>query len=927
MNQSNERELFELALALAPALRGAFLAKTCSDAKVRAQVERLLAVDGVEPRLLANPFEVLYEGIGEQDADPVPPPGSLVGPFRLIETLGEGGSSIVFRAKREQDGVTQEVALKVLRRNLYSPSERRHFRDERQALATLQHPGIARLIEGGITDSGVAYIALELVEGRNLLEHAQVHLLDVRARLELFVDACRAVDAAHRALIVHRDLKPSNILVTTAGHVKLLDFGIAKLLDLDADNEGMPTQTVQLTPAYAAPEQFARGRVTTATDVYALGVVLGELLTGQTRKAQDSPTPSARIDNRSRDDAQALVARRLRRQLRGDLDNIVLHATDVEPERRYLSAAALADDIDRYLSGQTVTAHPPSRLYSARKFLIRHRGTVVATALFLIMVFSSLGVALWQLGVAHAQAQRAASVRDFLLRVFSAAEPAGPRAAPPSVAEVVRVSIAEAQRSTNLYPDVRVELVSALGDVLRKQGEYKESVGILEANYKDAVVRLGETSPVTIGAGLALATAFADAHENTQARAWFDRLVTLGGQVGTDLYARILSGSALLASDADERSRAFADSDAAMAACAEGGCGELTRIDVLRARARVLASFQQDEDAIPMMEQALLLQRAFYGGAHVLIAENEQELSRAHRRLGHLEQAESYARDALEIVEASVSDPHFRRVEALDTLRQVLIDTRRFDEAEGLGLRIIAMEKATLGADHAGLATSENSLGFTYMQDNKFSEAIEHYRAALAISERIPGNDRRSAIYRANLGVSLGRNGDLAEGMKLVRTSIGVLRNLPEPDYDQLCSALEKLGSLQRSSGDAKSAADAYREALEIYAQELPQAPKAWRVVSYNGLGRSLLDVGDHLHAAEAFREALANVSTPADRIAPDRIEANAGLAASLQSQGDLAGARQAILRAKTEGAATKGHLSAPLQVFVDTTAAMIPMP
>lgn len=927
MNESNERELFERALALAPAQREAFLAENCSDANVRARVQRLLVADEAEPHLLASPFEVFYERIGEEDAGPVLPPGSCIGPFRLIEMLGEGGSSTVFSAVREQHGVTQEVALKVLRRSLFTPSERRHFRDERKALATLQNPGIARLIEGGITDRGVAYIALELVEGRNLLEHAHVHLLDVRARLQLFVDACRVVDAAHRALIVHRDLKPSNILVTSAGHVKLLDFGIAKLLDADTDDVAPATQTVQLTPAYAAPEQFARGPVTTATDVYALGIVLGELLTGQARKAKDSPTPSARIDASSADDAQALAARRLRRQLRGDLDNIVLRATDAEPERRYPSAAALADDIGRYLSGRPVNAHPPSRLYSTRKFIIRHRGTVVATTLFLVMIFSSLGVALWQLGVAHAQAQRAATVRDFLLRVFSAAEPAGPRAAPPSVAEVVRVSITEAQRSTTLYPDVRVELVSALGDVLRKQGDYEESFGILEANYKDAVAHLGETSPVTIEAGLSLATALADARENVQARSRIDRLLKVGSQVGADLHSRVLSASAQLASDADERGRAFADSDAAISECAKGGCGELTRIDVLRARARVLASFQKDEDAIPMMEQALREQRAFYGGAHVLIAENEQELSRAHRRLGHFEQAESYARDALGIVEASVPNPHFRRVEALDTLRQVLIDTRRFDEAEALGLRIIAMEKATLGADHSGLATSENSLGFTYMQDNKFSEAIEHYRAALAISERIPGNDRRSAIYRANLGVSMGRNGDLAEGMNLVRASIGVLRNLPEPDYDQLCSALEKLGSLQRTSGDARSAATTYREALGIYAQELPQAPKAWRVVSYNGLGRSLLDAGDHQQAAEAFRQALANVSTLADHIAPDRIEANAGLAMSLQDQGDLAGAREAIQQAKTEVAAAKGHLSPSLQAFVDATASRIQMP
>src|SRR5262249_37535171 len=201
-------------------------------------------------------------------------------------------SSTVFRAAREHAGVRQIVALKLLRRGLYSDEAKRQFRRERQALAQLHHPDIAQLIEGGITETGLAFIALELVEGAPITEHARTLELDLPMRLRLFLRVCRAVEAAHRALIVHRDLKPSNVLVTRDGHVKLLDFGIAKLLDADDETQ---TRLPAFTPAYAAPEQRAGAPVTTATDVYALGVLLGELVTGQRLNDGSGRTPSGHI--------------------------------------------------------------------------------------------------------------------------------------------------------------------------------------------------------------------------------------------------------------------------------------------------------------------------------------------------------------------------------------------------------------------------------------------------------------------------------------------------------------------------------------------------------------------------------------------------------------------------------------------------------
>ncbi|HEX7130901.1 MAG TPA: serine/threonine-protein kinase, partial [Rhodanobacteraceae bacterium] len=387
------RDLFEEVLGLGAAERERVFAARGLDAETRAQVERMLAADATADELLAcGDAASAARAIGETEVPIALPAGTGIGPFEIVEVLGEGGSSTVFRAFREVAGVRQEVALKLLARGLYTPEAQRQFRREREALARLRHRGIARLIEGGIADNGLAYIALELVDGLPITRHAREHRLSERERLVLFLEVCRAVESAHRALIVHRDLKPSNVLVTREGEVKLLDFGIAKLLDYADD----ATRTLHqaLTPAYAAPEQFATGEITTATDVYALGVLLAELLTGER-----APGPARTWSGG--DGGPQHGGGGFARKLRGDLANIVGKATATEPENRYASAGALAEDIGRYLDGEPVLAHPPSRWYRTGKFIARHRGGVVVTVALLLAIFVSLGAALWQAHVAR----------------------------------------------------------------------------------------------------------------------------------------------------------------------------------------------------------------------------------------------------------------------------------------------------------------------------------------------------------------------------------------------------------------------------------------------------------------------------------------------------------------------------------------------
>ncbi|MBB5208177.1 serine/threonine-protein kinase [Chiayiivirga flava] len=443
------RVLFEGALEQPPPMRAAWLAAHCADAGVRARVERMLdwATHSTGEALPLARLEELADAIGV----PAPPPGTRIGPFELLDTLGEGGYATVFRAVRESAGVRQHVALKLLRHGVYTAHAQRQFRHERQALAHLRHPNIARLIEGGVTDTGLAYIALELVDGVPITQYARERRLDLRARLTLMLQVCRAVEAAHQALIVHRDLKPSNVLVTADGRVQLLDFGIAKLLAADDETQ---TRAPGFTPAYAAPEQRRNEAITTATDVYSLGVLLGELATGQRLNDGSRSTPSAHVSQTTEPGVLPAPPRITRRQLRGDLDNIVLKAIEAEPARRYATAGALADDIERHLAGRPVAAHPPSRIYRARKFVARHKGGVASTIAFTLAVFAALGIALWQAGVARSQVQRAGEVQAFVEALFEPLETGNQTDSSPSVRDLVQRGL---ERLDGRHPhDVRV---------------------------------------------------------------------------------------------------------------------------------------------------------------------------------------------------------------------------------------------------------------------------------------------------------------------------------------------------------------------------------------------------------------------------------------------------------------------------------------
>ena len=602
----SQRELFEEALLLAPEARALFLVDRCPDPGVRAAVERLLVADADADALFVGGVDAAAHAIGDPDIVQSLPPGSHIGSFELIEVLGEGGSSTVFRAFRDAEGVRQDVALKLLRRGLYSPDAQRQFRRERQALAQLRHPGIACLIEGGVTENGLAYIALELVEGQSLTDYSREHQLNLRQRLALFQQVCRAVEAAHRALIVHRDIKPSNVLVNEDAQVKLLDFGIAKLLDSDDE---MQTHLPAFTPAYAAPEQRSGAPITTATDVYALGVLLGELITGQRLSGNTGQTPSSQVQSESEPGVLPASPAITRRFLRGDLDNIVLKAIEAEPERRYVSAGALADDIDRLIEGRPVAAHPPSTWYRARKFVSRHRGGVATTALFLLAIMASLGIALVQADAARTQARRADAARDFIVGLLRKTAPDTAAKERPDVPTLVYNAASTLPHELTDQPALRAELLYTLGDVLRDMRDFPRSEALLRM-AEAAAANLPQTSPIRIGTEVGLARTLNRLGNYPEAETHLAPLLSLPERALPDAIPRamLLKIAMAIADGRGDMAKAVAFGRQMLAAF-RADCAGGRQCDALASATHDLASVLVDADLIaearPLADEAL----------------------------------------------------------------------------------------------------------------------------------------------------------------------------------------------------------------------------------------------------------------------------------------------------------------------------------
>lgn len=696
--------------------------------------------------------------------------GERLGPWQLDEEIAIGGMSRVYRGHRADGNYEQRVAVKLYDGAHLDRSASARFAAERRILASLEHPGIARVIDGGRCEDGTPYVVMELVSGVALTHYCEQRAVDVAGRLQLVQRVCEALATAHRHGIVHRDLKPGNILVTEDGQPKLIDFGIAKVLAADHVNVELPeTQAGAqlLTPEYASPEQLRGEAVDRSSDIYSLGVLLYQLMTGtlphkmaglsrgemeRAVHATIPADPSTAIARRKISPPPGLgSARALRRRLRGDIDRIVMTAMRLEPSQRYASAAMLAQDIDRHLSGLPVVARGASRLYRASRFMARHRAGVAATAAVFVLLIAALAVVDRQRERALAQAERAESATAFLAEMIQRADPFE-NAEDPTLAGALKLAIPDIAERFARQPQLEADMRYAVGYALQNLGE----IEIAREQLEHALMLRERTgSPVDqaeVLDGLGIVAWWES--DFAQAIAHFERALELLEGRTTErarvLQVSVLANWAAMLIDAGdyrqsiaiaERARALSDATAAvtpetraaiwstLATSREGvgmrdaaldafdrtlalqrdATGEMhpSYAIVLNNLALVYHGMDRLEDALAAMERSVAIRRATLGESHPQTATALFNLSRLQTLNGDLEAAEANARLALEVAQNGYEAGHPRIGKAHEALAIVLRESGRLELALEHARRARAIYDEAISVDAAWIEAIE----------------------------------------------------------------------------------------------------------------------------------------------------------------------------------------------------------------------------
>jgi eukaryotic-like serine/threonine-protein kinase len=905
-------------LEIEPPARAEALDRACAgDAILRAHVERLLAADTDAAQFLETPAMVYAAGIvsgaaSEIDADEQEQPGDRIGPYGLIREIGRGGMGRVFLANRADGQFEQLVALKLVRHGPYGGEILGRFLRERQILARLHHPNIARLLDGGVSADGRPYFAMEYVEGEPITAYCDGRSLDVSRRLALFALVCDAVQYAHQNLVVHRDLKPSNTMVTAEGQVKLLDFGIAKVLQPDEgdDQNGAEATLTRLgsgpmTPEYAAPEQVRGEAVTTATDVYALGALAYELLTGrgphrlssltaaEVERAvteRDIARPSSAVsrtmlragggkDGEKRGElapeaiarARGTDRRRLRRELRGDLDTIVMTALQKDPARRYVSVGALLEDVRRYQSGLPIAARRDSVGYRASKFVRRHAIGVTATALVLLsLVGGFIGMA-WQARVASREAAKAREVSRFLSSLFEVADPARANAADITALNLLDRGATRIETELVGQPDVQADMMLLVGRIYRDLGVYDRAQPLLDR-------------------ALALRTASGGSHSVAAAEAMTE-LARLWQAKGRPEEAERLQRE-ILAMRRDVRRADHAD------------VGK-----TLRDLAAVLASRGKFDEAEAFQREALALHEARYNGEHAEIASDLEGLQSILRTRGRSAEAIPIARRALDLRMKLLGSDHLETATAMNNLAILLYDKWELPEAERLYRQVLDFDRRRLGEVHPNTATVTNNLAFVLRDRGEYDEAERLYRTALDLDHRLFGKEHPYvATVMNNLAVLLVARGRHEEARGLFTEALAMFRRVYGDDHWRIGAVQGGLAGVLSASGDPK-AEPLFRTAISHLERTLSRDHPSVEPVLL-GLGRHLIRRGDPRAAEPLIRRVVTTRTARLGDNDPRTAEARVWLGASLVGQ-DRASEGLPLLTAGYERLQNEPHFKA----------------
>ena len=896
--------LFDQALDLPPEERSAFLDRACGgDAGLRALVERLLAGAETDASRLAPGagLEGLLQDLRSEMED-VSLDGAMVGRYRIVRELGRGGMAVVYLAERADGQFQQQVALKLLKRGLDTDDLVARFDQERQILAMARHPGVARLLDGGVGPGGRPYLVMELVEGRPIDRYCDDERLTVPERLELFLQVARAVEDAHRNLVVHRDIKPNNILVTVDGHAKLLDFGIAKLLEPGLESTPVTRTAARLlTPAYASPEQLQGEPVTTASDVYQLGLLLYLLLAGRFPydMGEKGPGEAARVvasteparpssaaarpdtggavpgrDDQGPDEiarARLTTPTRLARELAGDLDTIILTALRKEPERRYGSVSKLIDDLERFLAGRPISARPDTVRYRVGKFARRHTAALSTAAAALALVIALTVLYTLQLARerdrAELAAARAAQVSTFLQSLFEVSAPSRSLGEQITARQLLDQG---ARRIDELgSPEAQADLMLVIGDVYRELALYEEAQTLLERAVSLRREHPGERELSLAESLHRLARLLSERADHARSRSLYERALAIrekalgpdAPEVGQTLLGlgRVLMAQGDLAEARRLQERAVAILESSL------GPRHPEVGFALRNLGVTLGEALEQEAARKSLARSVDILLATYGPDHPHVANTRVLLGDALASLGDRTAAWGEYDKALSVIHRVYGREHPEVASLLQTMGDILIAAGVERKEPGSAIpyyeRALAIRKKAFGTWHPLVADTLDGLGRARRLLGQFDLALPHLLQSLEIRRRTLGPEH------ADLSPTL-------------MTLAGVYEEAGQPDqalsfYDEAFRLREKAfgpthpvvtmplyyqAKIKRRMGDPEAGEALLRRVLEIY--RLNRKETHGVTMPQVELGRCLIDLGRYDEAEKLLRPIAAGTAS-----------------------------------------------------------------
>lgn len=844
---SNDRwktqwDIFHEALEQPSEQRRSFVMDACGDDKSLCDdVLNLLESHSESADFLEEPIVVTE---GALDAlDPKSLLGSNVDAYCLDEVIGEGGMGIVYAAEQSEP-VKRSVALKVIRLGMNTEEVVRRFQIERQALAVMDHPSIAKVFDAGVTEDGRPYFVMERVDGISVTRFCDENQLSIRERLDLFCTICDGIQHAHQKGIIHRDIKPSNVLVSIDDNGKpvprIIDFGIAKATDQRVAEKSVFTQLGKIigTPAYMSPEQAGldASRVDTRSDIYSLSVLLYELLTSTTPFPDESllsagyaemqriicdddpPPPSTRLSNMAAEAIDTVAEGRgttrsaIRDQVRGDLDWVIMKALDKTPERRYASAAEFAADIRRHLSNQPIIARPPSNLYRMGKFYRRNRFLVNAAGLVLALgaAFTINTVIQSQkladaLAEARAESSRAEGVTEFLLDLLAEADPNVSQGEAVSVREVLDRGAEQIEAGLDELPGTRAMVIFGIADVYRELGLYEEAGRMLDL-LSPMEAEVEDESPAQLGL-IYLQRAYLDHDQGdlSSALEHYERaaeLIEADGSTGKLIAAKQGLGQALTDLGQAGEGRVLLRTALEMAKSEpDPDWGIIVQLlTMLTGNALELGDYN---DALESAQLAVRAATENYGEHRTNAALAYSSLAVVQKRLGHYEEALEAEQSAQAIYERVMGPNHLYTVTLMSNMASTLSQLGSLDEAERLAKEALAIYREHFDETHPNRIAAESNLANVYLKQSKFSEAEAAFRRVLEL-DRISLGDEHPyvALDLEHIAQTLERQGRYDEALKLQGQVVEMRKTLLEAGHPMIERAQLRYDKIVAKRGD-----------------------------------------------------------------------------------------------------------------------------